>query len=109
MATLTKVDSAVAGLPPSAESKKKETTKKGANPDVMNIKDLGMLPIFHYKSPLGSRDSIAYVSLLQPCRRKRDRAPNSHRNTEAQLVRRSSFFVCTKVDSYTMYGWPAWC
>ncbi|DAA73635.1 TPA_exp: Uncharacterized protein A8136_4069 [Trichophyton benhamiae CBS 112371] len=40
MATLTKVDSAVAGLPPSAESKKKETTKKGANPDVMNIKDL---------------------------------------------------------------------
>ncbi|EFE44513.1 conserved hypothetical protein [Trichophyton verrucosum HKI 0517] len=43
MATLTKVDSAVAGLPPSAESKKKETTKKGANPDVMNIKDLALL------------------------------------------------------------------
>ncbi|EGD98786.1 hypothetical protein TMEN_7626 [Trichophyton mentagrophytes] len=43
MSTLTKVDSAVAGLPSPAETKKtakKETTKKGANPDVMNIKDL---------------------------------------------------------------------
>ncbi|EZF41192.1 hypothetical protein H112_04922 [Trichophyton rubrum D6] len=42
MSTLTKVDSAVAGLPSPAEKKtaKKDTTKKNANPDVMNIKDL---------------------------------------------------------------------
>ena len=65
MSTLTKVDSAVAGLPSPAEKKtaKKDTTKKNANPDVMNIKDLGMLPIFHYTSSPASRDSVAYVSL----------------------------------------------
>lgn len=68
MSTLTKVDSAVAGLPSPAETKKtakKETTKKGANPDVMNIKDLGMLLIFHYTFPLplGPRDSSCLMFL----------------------------------------------
>ncbi|EEQ28534.1 hypothetical protein McanMca71_007113 [Microsporum canis] len=46
MATLTKVDSAIAGLPSPAEAKKtskKESTNK--NPDVMNIKDLEGLGI----------------------------------------------------------------
>ncbi|EFQ98952.1 hypothetical protein MGYG_01965 [Nannizzia gypsea CBS 118893] len=47
MSTLTKVDSAVAGLPSPAESKKtakkesiKKDSKKSTNSDVMNIKDL---------------------------------------------------------------------
>ncbi|KAF3492082.1 uncharacterized protein GIQ15_01599 [Arthroderma uncinatum] len=45
MATLTKVDSAIAGLPSPAEAKKASKKVSSSSPDVMNIKDLEGLGI----------------------------------------------------------------